>query len=62
MSTAVYLYDISHAIIDNIQFMMGLTGRNIDRFYAQDLVRGGGSWISVENQFGVPTNKPFEQS
>lgn len=38
MSTAVYLYDISHAIIDNIQFMMGLTNRNIDRFYAQDLV------------------------
>ena len=38
MSTAVYLYDISHAIIDNIQFMMGLTNRNIDRYYAQDLV------------------------
>ncbi len=39
MSTAVYLYDISHAIIDNIQFMMGMTSRNMDRFYAQDLVR-----------------------
>lgn len=37
MSTAVYLYDISHAIIDNIQFMMG-TGRNMDRFYTQDLI------------------------
>jgi twinkle protein len=39
ISTAVYLYDISHAIIDNIQFMMGMTSRNMDRFYAQDLVR-----------------------
>jgi twinkle protein len=38
MSTAVYLYDISHAIIDNIQFMMGLSSRNVDRFYSQDLV------------------------
>ena len=38
MANAIYLYDVSHAIIDNIQFMMGMTNRNVDRFYAQDLV------------------------
>ena len=38
MSNAIYLYDVSHAIIDNIQFMMGMTNKNLDRFYAQDLV------------------------
>ena len=38
MAHAVYLYDISHVIIDNIQFMMGMS-TNYDRFFAQDMVR-----------------------
>ena len=38
MAHAVYLYDISHVIIDNIQFMMGMSTA-YDRFFAQDMVR-----------------------
>lgn len=38
MGHAVYIYDIAHVIIDNIQFMMGTTGRGMDRFYVQDLI------------------------
>ncbi len=39
MGHAVYIYDIAHVIIDNIQFMMGTgPGRGMDRFYLQDLV------------------------
>ena len=37
MGHAVYIYDIGHVIIDNIQFMMGMNARGVDRFYAQDL-------------------------
>lgn len=40
MSHAVYVYDIAHVIVDNLQFMMG-TGSHInDRFYNQDLIIG----------------------
>jgi twinkle protein len=39
MGHAVYIYDIAHVIIDNVQFMMGLNmGAGMDRFHAQDLV------------------------
>ena len=38
MSHAVYLYDIQHVIIDNVQFMMGTGGSSLDRFYGQDQV------------------------
>ena len=38
MAHAVYLYDISHVIIDNMQFMMGMSN-SMDRFFAQDMVR-----------------------
>ena len=37
MAHAVYIYDIAHVIIDNIQFMMGMSNIT-DRFYAQDMV------------------------
>ena len=37
MAHAVYLYDIAHVIIDNMQFMMGMSN-SMDRFFAQDLV------------------------
>lgn len=44
MSTAVYQYDICHIIIDNIQFMMGTSNKNMDRFHAQDIVRNLTNW------------------
>ncbi|XP_014668437.1 PREDICTED: twinkle protein, mitochondrial-like isoform X2 [Priapulus caudatus] len=37
MSHAVYVHDIQHAIIDNVQFMIGMDTR-VDRFWRQDLV------------------------
>ena len=39
MAHAVYLYDIAHVIIDNLQFMMGSDRPVSDRFYYQDQVR-----------------------
>lgn len=35
---AQYVHDISHVIIDNLQFMMGTAGENryLDRFWMQD--------------------------
>ena len=36
MAYAVYVHDISHVIIDNIQFMIGTMGGGLDRFAKQD--------------------------
>ena len=36
MAHAVYVHDIAHVIIDNIQFMVGTRGGNLDRFAKQD--------------------------
>merc|ERR1719392_279187 len=36
MSHAVYVHDIAHVIIDNIQFMIGSGSGNVDRFTKQD--------------------------
>ena len=38
MSHAVYVHDIAHIIIDNIQFMMGTVGSGKDRLLFQDQV------------------------
>ena len=38
MSHAVYIYDISHVIVDNLQFMMGALDSGIDRFIKQDQI------------------------
>lgn len=38
MGHAVYIYDIAHVIIDNIQFMMGSGTNGMDRYFTQDLV------------------------
>ncbi|XP_018335132.1 twinkle protein, mitochondrial [Agrilus planipennis] len=37
---AQYVHDIAHVIIDNLQFMMGMTEdqRNMDRFWKQDAI------------------------
>ncbi|XP_061787988.2 twinkle mtDNA helicase [Nerophis lumbriciformis] len=36
MQHAVYLYDINHVVIDNLQFMMGQENLSIDKFAVQD--------------------------
>jgi len=36
MSHAVYVHDINHVILDNMQFMLGTQGRSFDRFAVQD--------------------------
>eukprot|EP00095_Tigriopus_kingsejongensis_P009959 maker-scaffold17_size721972-snap-gene-1.22 protein:Tk09959 transcript:maker-scaffold17_size721972-snap-gene-1.22-mRNA-1 annotation:"twinkle mitochondrial" len=38
MGHAVYIHDIAHVIIDNLQFMMGLSDKGMDRFYTQDVI------------------------
>ena len=38
MSHAVYMYDIAHVIVDNIQFMMGMEAGRVDRFFHQDQI------------------------
>uniref|UniRef100_A0A8D8VVE4 Twinkle protein, mitochondrial n=1 Tax=Cacopsylla melanoneura TaxID=428564 RepID=A0A8D8VVE4_9HEMI len=35
---AMYVYDTSHVIIDNVQFMLGLSDSALDRFYMQDII------------------------
>uniref|UniRef100_UPI00358F7A2D twinkle mtDNA helicase n=1 Tax=Myxine glutinosa TaxID=7769 RepID=UPI00358F7A2D len=40
MQHAVYVYDISHVVIDNLQFMMGQTNTSLDRFALQDHIIG----------------------
>ncbi|KAK2866468.1 hypothetical protein Q7C36_002524 [Tachysurus vachellii] len=40
MQHAVYLYDISHVIIDNLQFMMGQENQSLDKFAVQDNIIG----------------------
>ncbi|XP_004080672.1 twinkle protein, mitochondrial [Oryzias latipes] len=40
MEHAVYLYDINHIIIDNLQFMMGQENLSIDKFAVQDHIIG----------------------
>ncbi|XP_047464099.1 twinkle protein, mitochondrial [Mugil cephalus] len=40
MQHAVYLYDINHVIIDNLQFMMGQENLSVDKFAVQDHIVG----------------------
>lgn len=40
MQHAVYLYDINHVIIDNLQFMMGQENLSLDKFAVQDHIIG----------------------
>lgn len=34
----MYVYDTGHIIIDNVQFMLGLSDSALDRFYMQDTI------------------------
>lgn len=40
MQHAVYLYDINHVVIDNLQFMMGQEHISVDKFAVQDHIIG----------------------
>ncbi|XP_068610936.1 twinkle mtDNA helicase [Brachionichthys hirsutus] len=40
MEHAVYVYDINHVIIDNLQFMMGQESLSLDKFAVQDHIIG----------------------
>lgn len=57
MSHAVYVHDISHIIIDNLQFMMGTSSAemnsNVDRFYRQDQIIGSFRRFATEHDVHV---------
>lgn len=38
MSHAVYIHDIGHVVVDNLQFMMGMDFTEKNRFYKQDQI------------------------
>ena len=38
MQHAVYLYDINHVIIDNLQFMMGQENLSVDKWEPTSLI------------------------
>ncbi|KAJ7325138.1 hypothetical protein JRQ81_018158 [Phrynocephalus forsythii] len=40
MQHAVYMYDIAHVVIDNLQFMMGQESLTVDRLAVQDFIVG----------------------
>ncbi|XP_030196959.1 twinkle mtDNA helicase [Gadus morhua] len=40
MQHAIYLYDINHVVIDNLQFMMGQENLSVDKFAVQDHIVG----------------------
>lgn len=37
MSHAVYVHDIAHVVVDNLQFMLGSNGEMAERFTKQDI-------------------------
>ncbi|KAG1680643.1 Twinkle protein, mitochondrial [Nymphon striatum] len=50
MSHAVYVYDIQHVIVDNLQFMMGVENHNLERYFQQDVI------ISAFRKFATVQN------
>lgn len=55
MSHAVYVHDISHVIIDNLQFMMGTLNENssLDRYHRQDQIIGSFRRFATDNNVHV---------
>ncbi|KAH0623801.1 hypothetical protein JD844_006929 [Phrynosoma platyrhinos] len=53
MKHAVYMYDISHVIIDNLQFMMGQEQLTVDRLAAQDYIVGAFRKFATDNSCHV---------
>ncbi|XP_078499772.1 twinkle mtDNA helicase [Lissotriton helveticus] len=53
MHHAVYMYDISHVVIDNLQFMMGYEQANIDKIAVQDYTVGAFRKFATDNNCHV---------
>ncbi|GCC42983.1 hypothetical protein chiPu_0027173 [Chiloscyllium punctatum] len=53
MQHAVYMYDISHIVIDNLQFMMGQEHLTVDKFSAQDYIVGTFRKFATDNSCHV---------
>ncbi|XP_051837195.1 twinkle mtDNA helicase [Antechinus flavipes] len=53
MQHAVYVYDICHVIIDNLQFMMGQEQLSSDRIAAQDYIVGAFRKFATDNNCHV---------
>ncbi|XP_020822473.1 twinkle mtDNA helicase [Phascolarctos cinereus] len=53
MHHAVYVYDICHVIIDNLQFMMGQEQLSSDRIAAQDYIVGAFRKFATDNSCHV---------
>ncbi|XP_057372006.1 twinkle mtDNA helicase-like [Daphnia carinata] len=56
MSHAVYVHDISHVVIDNLQFMMGTSSSehsSMDRFYKQDQIIGSFRRFATDNNVHI---------
>ncbi|XP_053765829.1 twinkle mtDNA helicase isoform X2 [Panthera pardus] len=53
MQHAVYVYDICHVVIDNLQFMMGHEPLSTDRIAAQDYIVGAFRKFATDNSCHV---------
>ncbi|XP_004866378.1 twinkle protein, mitochondrial isoform X1 [Heterocephalus glaber] len=53
MQHAVYVYDVCHVVIDNLQFMMGHEQLSTDRIAAQDYIVGAFRKFATENNCHV---------
>ncbi|XP_065528199.1 twinkle mtDNA helicase isoform X2 [Lathamus discolor] len=49
MQHAVYMYDITHVVVDNLQFMMGYEHLSVDRLAAQDYIVGAFRKFATDN-------------
>ncbi|XP_068025846.1 twinkle mtDNA helicase isoform X2 [Melanerpes formicivorus] len=49
MQHAVYMYDITHVVVDNLQFMMGHEHLSVDRLAAQDYIVGAFRKFATDN-------------
>ena len=50
MSHAVYVHDIAHVVVDNLQFMMGSNEEYVDKFSKQDMI------VSAFRRFATKMN------
>ncbi|XP_077205679.1 twinkle mtDNA helicase isoform X2 [Paroedura picta] len=53
MRHAVYMYDISHVVIDTLQFMMGQEQLTVDRLAVQDYIVGAFRKFATDNSCHV---------
>ncbi|XP_026707195.1 twinkle protein, mitochondrial isoform X2 [Athene cunicularia] len=49
MHHAVYMYDITHVVVDNLQFMMGHEHLSVDRLAVQDYIVGAFRKFATDN-------------